>query len=382
MLAEIAKPSAEFRSLARYLVRGTANKPDPNRVAWILVRNLPTDDPNLAALYMGATAAANQRCRLPCYHAMIAWHPDERPDPALMQAIAQSALDMIGLGEHQALVMGHGDTAHPHCHIMVNRIHPLTAKAWSNAHDWRRFDKIMRQLAEVHGFRHTAAHAFNPESTQHLPRQPRNKAWRAARYGARTDRMQMSQAEINLLATEIDALLPAQVGFDDLSHVLQTFGLTLEAKGKGHVIGNHYAYAKLSALGLSLTSRNGLARIPRKRPLHIAKQGVSRSVRPARPLVDTVDIARALVTLGLAPSTTIRNAVKEAQGKRLARRAHAPLIAQLLEELKRHWSANTAHHPAGTRRRASGKAQLARAGMHKRAKARHHPHRSSQGRGR
>lgn len=55
---------------------------------------------------------------------MIAWPPDERPLPEMMQEIARKTLELAGLGEHQALIVGHGDAEHRHLHAMINRVHP------------------------------------------------------------------------------------------------------------------------------------------------------------------------------------------------------------------------------------------------------------------
>src|SRR5699024_12371386 len=44
--------------------------------------------------------------------------------------VAEGYLGHMGLEEHQALVVAHNDTAHPHVHIAVNRVHPERGKAW------------------------------------------------------------------------------------------------------------------------------------------------------------------------------------------------------------------------------------------------------------
>lgn len=48
---------------------------------------------------------------------------------------------------HHALVMGHGDKPHAHLHMMINRVHQTTGKAWDTAHDYVRCDRIMRLLS-------------------------------------------------------------------------------------------------------------------------------------------------------------------------------------------------------------------------------------------
>lgn len=93
-------------------MEGRQRPPHPDRVAWTVVENLPTDDPLLAAHYMTATAEQSKRCRNACYHTIIAWAKEETPSPEVMQDVARKTLELAGLGEHQALIMGHGDKAH------------------------------------------------------------------------------------------------------------------------------------------------------------------------------------------------------------------------------------------------------------------------------
>jgi hypothetical protein len=153
MLASIAETHADFAALAQYLIHGRQDvQASPERVDWIEGHNLATDDPELAAKIMDATAKLSAKVEKPVFHASINWHPDEAPAREEMKEIARRALKLMELEEHQALVVGHGDTAHPHLHMMINRVNPNTGKAWRTGHDYARFDRVMKLLAEEHGF--------------------------------------------------------------------------------------------------------------------------------------------------------------------------------------------------------------------------------------
>lgn len=177
MLAKVTPPTNDFHALARYLVRGKPGaKPDPKRIAWVFTQNLPTDDTDLAAAYMTATAGLSARTKNAAYHMMIAWHERERPSPELMQQIARQTLELAGLAEHQALIMGHGNKPHPHLHILLNRVHPETGRAWKANHDFARLDSIMRLLASEHGCEYTPVHSYNPDLTDDKPKRPNSRA--------------------------------------------------------------------------------------------------------------------------------------------------------------------------------------------------------------
>lgn len=195
MLAQAEKPTNDFFALARYLTHGRERPTSSDRVAWVLSQNLPDADPEMAARLMTASASGSRRCKDACYHLMIAWHERERPTPDVMQEIAVKTLHMAGLAEHQAFIMGHGDKPHPHLHIMLNRVSPLDGRAWKTSHDYRLWDRIMGQMSEEYGFAYVPAHVFNPELADNLPKKPNKRATRAAKRGARTDRLQWSRRQ-------------------------------------------------------------------------------------------------------------------------------------------------------------------------------------------
>ena len=337
MLAQIEPARNDFHVLARYLLHGKDCPTHPERVAWMFGHNLPDDDPMLAATLMAATAELSKRCRTACYHMSINWHPDEQPTPEIMQEIARKTLILAGLAEHQALVMGHGDKPHNHLHIMLNRVHPETGLAWSTAHDYRRFDAIMKQLSEDYGFQHVPPHCFHPDATHELPKRPNSNATYAARRGARTGRPQWSRAHAHLYASRISELLEQSSSTADLEALFAEDGLTLEPKGKGWVVGNTTSYVKLSALGLMRTA-HGLAK---RRPSPPKRRRRKHRFRSRSLLtVDAVDIARAIGT-----KDELRTALHAAAAQRQARIARKPLMDRLMEELKQKLKATTILSP-------------------------------------
>jgi len=134
-----------FAALARYLLHGRSGD-ETERVAWTAGRNLGLDDPELAAAIMQATANANPQVEVPVYHLTINFDPADAVTPEHMQAVADRVLADLGLTEHQAFMVAHRDRAHPHVHIMVNRVHPDTGIAWDRWKDRPRIERTLREL--------------------------------------------------------------------------------------------------------------------------------------------------------------------------------------------------------------------------------------------
>lgn len=347
MLVNVVPPTNDFHALARYLVEGDSKPPNPKRVAWTLAHNLPTNDPELAAKLMTATAQLSKRCKNAAYHAMIAWAPDEKPTPEMMQAIALKTLELAGLAEHQALIMGHGDKPHDHLHMLINRVHPVTGRAWDTKHDFALFDRIMRQLSEEHGFRYIPAHRFNAEQTADTPKKPNKRATWAAKRGAKTERTQWSKTASRQYGAKVSERLDRAASWDDLDMAFAEDGYTLQRKGKGLVVGNSTSYAKFSALGLTTSAKSLEQRFGTPhtawRPFDYVS---SRSVFA----VDAVDIVRFMAMYGLASKDDVSRTIDDATHQRQLRAAEAARTAPLGKSFLRSVASSSLKPPQAERR--------------------------------
>ena len=126
---------------------------DHERAQWAVTRNLPTDDPELAAVLMQASASQNLRVLRPAHHFVLEFAPADRVDRTLMERVADRLLAELGLGEHQAVFVAHHGTPHPHLHVMANRVHPETGRGWSTWHSWSRAREVLCELEKAFGLR-------------------------------------------------------------------------------------------------------------------------------------------------------------------------------------------------------------------------------------
>lgn len=240
-----AGTGSDFGGLAQYLATGSKRNA-PERVAWVEGRNLPTTDPKLVPAIMAATAAQSLRVQKPVYHLSISWPEEDGVDPTTMAGVAERTLRDIGLGDHQAVIVAHNDTAHPHLHIMVNRVHPETGKAWSNSLDYRRIETSLREqehelaLREVPG-RHTDL----DQGRQMRKRPSRTERARLRRLGE-PERLLFSTEEMAGVRVTIGEALSTAGDWRELTNLLAEDGYTLQPKGQGLVIAKGDGYAKLS----------------------------------------------------------------------------------------------------------------------------------------
>lgn len=148
----MSSSSRSFESLGTYLVAGRSGL-ERDRVAWSVSRNLPTDDPELAARIMRATAAQNVRVDKPVYHLALSFDPTDVVDRAAMERVADRVLAALRLEEHQVVIVAHKDRGHPHVHLLVNRVHPETGRVWSRWQDQRVVQQVLRDEERALGLR-------------------------------------------------------------------------------------------------------------------------------------------------------------------------------------------------------------------------------------
>jgi hypothetical protein len=108
------------------------------RVDWVEARNMPVNDNNAAIKMMAYTAMSAEKLKQEAgvpftgrkkekgvvYTFSLSWSPDEKPDRVLMVKSADETIELLGLKEHQSLIIAHNDTKHPHVHVICNLVNP------------------------------------------------------------------------------------------------------------------------------------------------------------------------------------------------------------------------------------------------------------------
>ena len=247
MIGKVNRLGSGFRGIVSYLETGTNGK-QRDRVEWIDTRNLPTADPQTAACIMRATADLSVRTQKPVYHLSISFDPADPVNRAAMRAVADRVLDELGLSEHQALLVAHKDTAHPHVHVVVNRVHPEHGRAWSNSWDYLRIERSLRTLEVELGLRRVPGkHASTPEQQKERASPERAPRMRPVRGDAAFLR------EVRGRATP---LLETARSWAELERGLAELGLSLRVRGGGLCLSDGEHKVKASEVGRSFSRGN------------------------------------------------------------------------------------------------------------------------------
>lgn len=179
-----ANKGRSFKGAIAYIVHDPDQAETDERVLFVQTRNLRTNDPEKAAKVMAYTAmhaaelkaeagikATGRKTDSPVYHLSLSWIPGEQPSQAAMMDAGEAALKVLGYSEHEAVYAAHGDKAHLHLHIVVNRVHPLTGKTHNPKDD--------QKILQAWGHEYDKARGMEHRSPERAARHEKDAAKRA-----------------------------------------------------------------------------------------------------------------------------------------------------------------------------------------------------------
>lgn len=252
-----------FGGLTRYLLTGRKDEPNPDRVLWTSTRELALEDPREAAVLMRATAAQGHTDK-PVQHMSISLAPGEHLSREQWEKVIDTTLRDLGLEGHQALIVAHQDTAQEHIHLMVNRVHPETYRAWDRWQDRPRLMESLRPQELALGLQPTP-HVKNPDLV------PDGLVQQFERTGE-PPLLDFARATARSIFQEAGS-------WSELHERLAKEGLYLERKGQGLVVSDDHRHIKASSVDRSASLRALEARLGAYQEPRPVLQEVDRALR-------------------------------------------------------------------------------------------------------
>ncbi len=155
---------------------------DDDNGAWFDPRTDDLSDPGVRAAYAEDLAHLCERAETRCrargrfrgnavYHVAITWKEGEHPTRAQAERACLHVMQSLGYAEHQAAWAIHRDTDNDHVHLVVNKVHPVSATVRQPPfrRDYFILDKCMRELEIEFGY----GRANGPWITLDTPEGPR-----------------------------------------------------------------------------------------------------------------------------------------------------------------------------------------------------------------
>lgn len=193
------------------------------RIRFTHMLNLSADDPHRAIAEMIYTAAhaddlkaasgvkaTGRKLEKPVYAFSLSWHPTEQPTDAQMKEAGIAALKALKMDHHQVLMVAHNDTQHPHVHLIVNRIDPLTGKAHGLNKDQLILSKWALAYEKEHGKTWCAAREQNAAERRKAAREKAEGKRRDAIVKDRASQARDRRPEFNRRSKAIEARRAAE----------------------------------------------------------------------------------------------------------------------------------------------------------------------------
>lgn len=196
MIIAEATRGSYFKGIASYL---TKPREDQHRALWTATQNVGTENIDMAARIMAATAMNAERMKAenggdgrgrkatkgPVYHTIMSWDESRHPDAQHQEETARALLAKLGLDRAQAVMVGHNDNGKTHLHIVVNLVDPETGKRIDIGNDHNKMSSFRKQYARENGI----------DLDQLMPNQSRNEALREEAKAEKQRRAQQPEQE-------------------------------------------------------------------------------------------------------------------------------------------------------------------------------------------
>lgn len=179
MIPKLHNKGTSFKGAAAYLLHDTGRATTSERVAWASAVNLAVNNPDMAWRIMAATAldqtrlkeeagikSTGRKSKTSVLHLSLSWSPDEADtlDRKEMMRAARGAMKAIGAEDRQALVISHTDGAHPHVHILINRVSPEDGRMLSSSNDRLKLSRWAQAYEEERGHIYCEERVLNNEA--------------------------------------------------------------------------------------------------------------------------------------------------------------------------------------------------------------------------
>jgi len=163
MVPKVAAKGRSFKGAGLYYLHDKQAQ-TAERVAFTHTENLATTDADRALRLMAYTAmhqneikAANggskagRKLTASVLTYSLSWSPDENPTAEQMIAAGRETLKVLGMADHQAVMVAHSDEPHPHLHVITNRVNPETGKAATLSNDHLRLSEWAERYEKKQG---------------------------------------------------------------------------------------------------------------------------------------------------------------------------------------------------------------------------------------
>lgn len=215
-------------------------------------------------------AALRPRLAQACFHAVLSFPRGDEVTDKQMQEIGRAYLEELGMAETQYAIVRHTDTAHPHMHIIANRV-TSDGGVISDKMIGLKAKKVAQKLSQAYGLAPVERKNLSPGPTSTLNASEQNRRW--VQQAIATSLPQCSSLEMliqRLKAQGIETTIKYRNGTTEAQGISFKIGVDCF---KGSKVAREYSLANIqkaitaqcnsiSKLRLQTESSNSRERVP------------------------------------------------------------------------------------------------------------------------
>lgn len=168
-----------FAGCIRYLLEDKkvmhAHQPSVKNRAEVLLTNYCCGSRGELVEQFRDVRGLNPRVEKPVLHISLSLSPEDHLEPHQFISLVRDLAQEMNFEKHQYLAVRHTDTAHPHVHILVNRV-GLDGKTLKDSNNYRQLASCCRKLEVRYGLKRVLSpRRFLPQELRFLPRRDTRK---------------------------------------------------------------------------------------------------------------------------------------------------------------------------------------------------------------
>ena len=189
MTPKVANRGHSFKGAGAYYLHDKDHANTSDRVSWTHTHNHSTDDPQKALNRMAYTAMIADKLKYKAgvsskgrkatagavYTFSLSYHKEQSPTKQNMIDDAFEALGVLDLKDHQAVMVAHNDTEHPHVHVICNLVNPVNGRTKQMSLDRNKFSEWAEKHEREHGKIYCPERVKNNEKRRELKLQNQGK---------------------------------------------------------------------------------------------------------------------------------------------------------------------------------------------------------------
>lgn len=241
---KLSTKKTRIYALTNYLMK-PQNENNVEKCIYSNSRNFISSKHKVQQAEMLALALEAPRSRDPINHYVLSWPQFEKPNIKQVDEAVDIFLDELELSDHQIFYALHDDTENIHCHLVINRVHPISEKVIEINKGWdiKAIHKAVARIEKAQGWQpeEGALYVVNEAgvvvSNKAKKENNNNKNIKISHQGVIDEEHRKGEKSAMRIGKELTAGLFNKVeSWQELHDKLSEYDMQYEKKGSGSIL--------------------------------------------------------------------------------------------------------------------------------------------------